>query len=59
MNTSMLRANKIQGEGYVVFGVQSKLEIMNSHACVCVLNNILLTCNYDYNINSYFEICNT
>jgi len=32
-------------------------EIMNLHAnvCVCVLNNLLLTCNYDYNINSHFE----
>ncbi len=30
-------------------------EVMNSHACVCVLNNILLTCNHDYNINSHFE----
>ncbi len=30
-------------------------EVMNSHACVCVLNNILLTCNYDYNINNHFE----
>ncbi len=30
-------------------------EIMNSHACVYVLNNLLLICNYDYNINSHFE----
>ncbi len=30
-------------------------EVMNSHACVCVLNNLLLTCNYDYNINNHFE----
>ncbi len=30
-------------------------EVMNSHAYVFVLNNILLTCNYDYNINSCFE----
>jgi hypothetical protein len=31
-------------------------EVMNSHPCVCVLNNLLLTCNnYDYNINSHFE----
>jgi hypothetical protein len=30
-------------------------EIMNSYACVCLLNNLLLTCNYDYNINSRFE----
>jgi hypothetical protein len=30
-------------------------EVMNSHACVCVLNNLLLICNYDYNINSHFE----
>jgi hypothetical protein len=30
-------------------------EVINSHACVCVLNNILLICNYDYNINNYFE----
>jgi hypothetical protein len=34
--------------GHVVF------EIMNSHAYVCVLNNILLNCNYDYNIY-FFE----
>jgi hypothetical protein len=25
-------------------------KIMNSHAFVCVLNNLLLNCNYDYNI---------
>ncbi len=31
------------------------IETMNSHACVCVLNNLFLTCNYDYNINSHFE----
>ncbi len=30
-------------------------EIMNSRACVCVLINLLLICNYDYNINSCFE----
>ncbi len=30
-------------------------EIMNSHACVRVLNNLLLTYNYDYNINNHFE----
>jgi hypothetical protein len=30
-------------------------EVMNSHACVCVLNNMLLTSNYDYNINGCFE----
>jgi hypothetical protein len=30
-------------------------EVMNSYACVCVLNNLLLTCNYDYNINGHFE----
>jgi hypothetical protein len=36
-------------------------EVMNSHACVCVLNNvcvlniILLNYNYDYDINSHFE----
>jgi len=30
-------------------------EVMNSYSCVCVLNNLLLTCNYDYNINSCFE----
>jgi hypothetical protein len=36
-------------------------EIINSHACicvlndVCVLNNLLLNCNYDYDINSHFE----
>jgi hypothetical protein len=34
-------------------------EIMNSHACLCVLNNLLLTCNYDYNINNHFEKCDT
>jgi hypothetical protein len=30
-------------------------QIMNSHAHVCVLKKILLTYNYDYNINSHFE----
>jgi hypothetical protein len=30
-------------------------KLMNSYACVCVLNNLLLTYNYDYNINSHFE----
>jgi hypothetical protein len=30
-------------------------EILNSHACVCVLNNLLLTYSYDYNINSHLE----
>ncbi len=30
-------------------------EVTNSHACVCVLNNVLLTCNYDYNIKSHFQ----
>jgi len=30
-------------------------EIMNSHAYVCVLNNLSLACNYDYNVNSCFE----
>ncbi len=25
------------------------------HACVCVLNNLFLTCNYDYNINNFFK----
>jgi hypothetical protein len=30
-------------------------EVMNSHACVCVLNNLLLTSIHDYNINSHFE----
>jgi hypothetical protein len=30
-------------------------EIVNSHACVCILNNLLLTYNYDYNINNHFE----
>jgi hypothetical protein len=34
-------------------------EIMNSDACVCVLNNLLLICNYDYNINSNFSIGDT
>ncbi len=29
-------------------------KIMNSHACACVFKNLLLTCNYDYNINIYF-----
>jgi len=29
-------------------------EIVNLLACVCVLNNLFLTCNYDYNINSCF-----
>jgi hypothetical protein len=28
---------------------------MNSHECVSVLNNLLLTCNYDYNMNNRFE----
>jgi hypothetical protein len=23
--------------------------------CICVLNNLLLTYNYDYNINNHFE----
>ncbi len=30
-------------------------EVMNSDACVCVLKNILLFYNYDYNINNHFE----
>ncbi len=30
-------------------------EVMNSHAYVCVLNNLLLICNYGYNINNHFE----
>jgi len=30
-------------------------EATNSHACVCVLNNLFLTSNYDYNINYHFE----
>ncbi len=30
-------------------------KVMNSHACVCKQNNLLLICNYDYNINSLFE----
>jgi hypothetical protein len=30
-------------------------ETMNSHASVCVKNNLFLTCNYDYNINYHFE----
>jgi len=34
-------------------------EVMNSHAYVCVLNNTLLICNYDYNINNRFEKCDT
>jgi hypothetical protein len=28
---------------------------MNSQECVCVLNNLLLTSYYDYNINNCFE----
>jgi hypothetical protein len=28
---------------------------MDSHACVCILKKLLLTCNYDYNINIRFE----
>jgi hypothetical protein len=32
---------------------------MNSHACAHVLNNLSLTCNYDYNINSCFEKSDT
>jgi hypothetical protein len=28
---------------------------MNSHACPRVLNNISLTCNYDYNIKSHLK----
>ncbi len=32
---------------------------MNSHAYVYVLNNLLLTYNYDYNMNSDFEKGNT
>jgi hypothetical protein len=31
------------------------IETMNSYACVCVLNNLFLTCNYDYNIKNHFE----
>jgi hypothetical protein len=38
-----------------LFTMSYTKKIMNSHACVCVLNNILLTYNYDYNINSHFE----
>jgi len=35
-------------------------EVMNSHACVCVLNNLLLIYNnYDYNINNRFEKVDT
>jgi hypothetical protein len=30
-------------------------EVMNSHACVCVQNNLLSICDYDYNINNHFE----
>jgi len=40
-----------------IFCVPLVFEIVN--ACVCVLNNLLLTCNYDYNINSCFEKNNT
>jgi len=37
------------------FGADMEFFCVNSHACVCVLNNILLTCNNDYNINNHFE----
>jgi len=30
-------------------------EVMNSHACACLLNNLSLTCNYDYNIKTHFK----
>jgi hypothetical protein len=39
----------------IFFLCDEVFEVMNSHAHVCVLNNLLLTCNYDYNINSCFE----
>jgi hypothetical protein len=39
----------------IIFVCHEVFEVMNSHACVCVLNNLLLTCNYDYNIDSCFE----
>ncbi len=45
----------------IFFVCHEIFEVMNSYACVCVLNNLLLTCNYDYNINSHFEkvTCNS
>jgi len=36
------------------FVCHEAFEVMNSRACVCVPNNLLLICNYDYNINSHF-----
>jgi hypothetical protein len=30
-------------------------EVINSNACVFVLINLLLTCNYDCNNSSWFE----
>jgi hypothetical protein len=38
-----------------VFMCHEVFEVMNSHECVSVLNNLLLTCNYDYNMNNRFE----
>jgi len=35
--------------------LEVSVETINSHACACVLNNLFVTCNYDYNINSHFE----
>jgi hypothetical protein len=39
----------------ISFMCHKVFEILNSRACVCVLNNLLLICNYDYNINNHFE----
>jgi hypothetical protein len=39
----------------IIFLCHEIYQIMNSHAHVCVLKKILLTYNYDYNINSHFE----
>jgi hypothetical protein len=36
-------------------GMQKEFEVINWHAFVCVLNNLLLTYSYDYDINSHFE----
>ncbi len=40
---------------HLFFVCHEVFEVMNSYACVCVLKNLLLTCNYDYNINNHFE----
>jgi hypothetical protein len=39
----------------IIFMCHEVFEVMNSYACVRVLNNLVLICNYDYNINSHFE----